>query len=116
MAKFKPSDAALTSVPLPRSEEEFLNAAPTPFSPSPTVAPQPAERPAPTPRTKRSSAGHPKREEPSAVDTDDVVSFTVRIPRHHHELLEAIAREEERSIAQVTRRLLVPAIEDRARR
>jgi hypothetical protein len=66
-------------------------------------------------RPKRSTNAAAKQEAASAVD-DDMVSFTVRIPRHHHDLLEAIAKEEERSVAQVTRRLLVPAIESRARK
>jgi hypothetical protein len=118
MAKFKASDATLSSVPLPRSEEEFLGAAPAPFTPaSPvvTAVPPPTEARTAPPRSKRPSGTTAKQEDAAAID-DDIVSFTVRIPRHHHDLLEAIAREEERSVAQVTRRLLVPAIEGRARK
>jgi hypothetical protein len=116
MAKFKASDATLSSVPLPRSEEEFLGAAPAPLIAPPTavatVSPPAEPRTSPA-RSRRPNA--PKQEDGAAID-DDIVSFTVRIPRHHHDLLEAIAREEERSVAQVTRRLLVPAIEGRARK
>jgi hypothetical protein len=120
MAKFKASDATLSSVPLPRSEDEFLGAAPSLFTAASPVAtgvaavPSAAETSA-APRLKRSTNTTAKQEAVSVID-DDMVSFTVRIPRHHHDLLEAIAREEERSVAQVTRRLLVPAIESRARK
>jgi hypothetical protein len=113
MAKFKASDATLSAVPLPRSEEEFLGAAPAAFTPPSAIAPaSPAEHATP-PRPKR--LGATAKQEVATID-DDIVSFTVRIPRHHHDLLEAIAREEERSVAQVTRRLLVPAIEARSRK
>jgi hypothetical protein len=45
------------------------------------------------------------------VSDDELVSLTIRIKRRHHDRLMKLAATEERSLAQIARRLLEPVID-----
>ena len=98
MAKFK-------AVPQPRSEESFVNGADAPRSVHALGAPDFAA-------SRETSTGRPwDGLDPKAPPT---VNQTVRLNAYQHAQLQYIAQLEERSQAQVLRRLLVPILGDAA--
>jgi hypothetical protein len=64
-------------------------------------------------RAERSTNAQAMHEDAAAVDGYDIVGFTVHIFATNHDLPEGMVHEK---IAQLTRCLLVPAIESRARK
>lgn len=65
---------------------------------------------APSPASSTPSASSPSVEA-DASSEDELVSITIRIKRRHYVRLMSRAATEERSLAQVARRLLEPVIE-----
>ncbi len=127
MAKFR-------AVPQPRSEDDFVNGAaldgslpkePAPKEPAlpkeaapivePAAADDLAER---RPKNKAQGRATPARftrgsrpwHEFSA-DERPTISQTVRLNTYQHEQLKWLAQNEDRSLAQVLRRLLAPVLE-----
>jgi len=95
MAKFRP-------VPSLSPEEAFLNGAATlnsalsDASSSLAIVPPSSTTP---------------NDESTSDDELEMVSFTIRIRRRYHDRLVKLATAEERSLSQIARRLLEPAIE-----
>lgn len=108
MAKFRPVPSL--------SPEEFLGGAAN-ASAVEAVAPlalvthtaqsvEPSKSP-----TTSSSSPSPASVEADASSEEELVSITIRIKRRHYDRLAKRAATEERSLAQVARRLLEPVIE-----
>jgi hypothetical protein len=106
MAKFRPVPSL--------SPEEFVGGAANASSAEKT-APLALVTPA-TPTVEQSkpalstSSSLPSAEAETSGD-DELVSITIRIKRRHHDRLMKLAAAEERSLAQVARRLLEPIID-----
>lgn len=102
MAKLR----SVTDAPfLPRSEDEFLAAAPTTSAlPSPVVVQAFANDP-PTARVDNVGSS----EAPTAAD--DLVALTIRVPRRMRDALAARADADDRSISKIACRLLAPLLE-----
>jgi hypothetical protein len=95
MAKFLP-------VPSLSPEKAFLNGATTPNS-APSDAPSSLTIVPPSSTTPDDKS--------TSDDELEMVSFTIRIRRRYHDRLVKLATEEERSLSQIARRILEPAIE-----
>jgi hypothetical protein len=98
MAKFRP-------VPSLSPEEAFLNGAATPNS-APSA---PSDAPSSLAIVPPSSTT--PDDESTSDDELEMVSFTIRIRRRYHDRLVKLATAEERSLSQIARRILEPAIE-----
>jgi hypothetical protein len=119
MAKFK-------SVPRPRSEEEFVASAEAPSAPLiPAPAPTPPEPAAvasvplsvPTAMPQQPQATTPVRQTALPWDGLDpnergTIPQTIRVNSRQHEQLKYLAALEDRSVSQILRRVLGPALED----
>lgn len=95
MAKFRP-------VPSLSPEEAFLNGAATPNS---------ATSDAPSSLAIVPPSSTTPDDESTSDDELEMVSFTIRIRRRYHDRLVKLAVAEERSLSQIARRILEPAIE-----
>jgi hypothetical protein len=96
MAKLR----SLTEVPLPRSEEEFLSAAPTT-----SVAAENGNTPSAV-RVGAAADSVPSQ----GMGEEEFVALTIHIPRNMRDALAARAKADERSISQIARRLLAPLL------
>lgn len=100
MAKFRPVPSL--------SPEEFVGGAANAGAVEATAPPLALV----TPPTVEQSRPALNSSSPSVVASEDeLVSLTIRIKRRHHDQLMKLAATEERSLAQVARRLLEPVID-----
>jgi len=95
MAKFQP-------VPSLSPEAAFINGAATPNS---------AASDAPSSLAIVPPSSITPDDESTSDDELEMVSFTIRIRRRYHDRLVKLATAEERSLSQIARRILEPAIE-----
>ena len=113
MAKFR-------SVPLPRSEEEFVKSAEPAVAlkseagQGDPVAIAPATEESP-PRRKKLKTKESRPWQGLDPNERADVSQTVRLNAYQHEQLKWIAEKEDRSLSQVLRRLLGPALDSATR-
>lgn len=104
MAKFRPVPSL--------SPEEFLGGAANAGAIEATAPLTIVSASTPTVEQPRPSALNTSSSSPSAeTGEDELVSVTIRIKRRHHDRLMKLAATEERSLAQVARRLLEPVID-----
>jgi len=94
------------SFQLPRSEEEFLASAPIALSETRNTAASDENRNTAAPDETRNTTA-PDVEGPD----DGLVAVTIRIPRRLKDALETRAVADDRSVSQITRRLLAPLLE-----
>jgi hypothetical protein len=118
MAKFR-------AVPLPQSEDEFIRGAEAPAPaqsavPTPIAGPTPASIAGPTPAPMADAAA---TEPPGGAlpwygldpRARPTVNQTVRLNAYQHAQLQYLAQTQERSLSQVLRRILGPALDRAAR-
>jgi hypothetical protein len=101
--------------PLPRSEEEFLSGAPIalPETRNPT-APDETRNPTAPPDETRNPTAPDETRNSTVLDAegpdDGLIAVTIRIPRRLKDALEKRAADDDRSVSQITRRLLAPLL------
>jgi hypothetical protein len=100
--------------PLPRSEEEFLSGAPIALPETRNLtAPDETRNLTAPDETRNLTAPDEARNStvPEAEGPDDgLIAVTIRIPRRLKDALEKRAADDDRSVSQITRRLLAPLL------